>query len=422
MISFRRAVYQVHLWTGLALALYLLMLSVTGSALVYRLELNRSFATPAPRFEPGRTPLPPEAIADAARRAYPGWQVVHVGTRIRRHRPVTSVHLARGDASLERLFDPYTGADLGDAMSRAMYVLNWLSQLHDDLLLGETGRALNGYASALVVVLAVSGAFVWWPGWAARRRRQANTDPPVRTLSVRIHRSAGIWGVALVLVWAVSGVYFAFPERFDELAYAVSGDDFNGVGYRVLTWITYLHFGRFSAAAQIVWVVLGLLPAALVVTGVAVWWTRRFRRTATRRAAAARTTTGRWLNSRRGTWATAAALACALWAAYTWANYREEAFVQEFLETVAAGQYREAHAMWDGDDYTFDDFLADWGAGGRHVATGPTEVVDSTTFGAIVVVYVGTGARARVALAVDKETMLLSYAPGITYTTTATEQ
>ena len=41
----RRALFQVHLWCGLAIGLYILMISVTGSVLVYRNELFR--ASPA---------------------------------------------------------------------------------------------------------------------------------------------------------------------------------------------------------------------------------------------------------------------------------------------------------------------------------------------------------------------------------------
>ena len=37
----------MHLWTGIGLGLYIIMISVTGSVLVYRNELNVA-ATPAP--------------------------------------------------------------------------------------------------------------------------------------------------------------------------------------------------------------------------------------------------------------------------------------------------------------------------------------------------------------------------------------
>ena len=40
-IWLRRALFQVHLWCGLAIGLYILMISVTGSVLVYRNELFR---------------------------------------------------------------------------------------------------------------------------------------------------------------------------------------------------------------------------------------------------------------------------------------------------------------------------------------------------------------------------------------------
>src|SRR5262245_17918391 len=53
----RRALFQVHLWTGLALGLYVVVLSITGSALVYRNEMDRYFATPKPTFDPKATRL-----------------------------------------------------------------------------------------------------------------------------------------------------------------------------------------------------------------------------------------------------------------------------------------------------------------------------------------------------------------------------
>src|SRR5687768_18589193 len=71
----RRALFQIHLWTGLALGLYVVMLSVTGSALVYRNELDRFFATPRPVFDPKATRLATEQLQARAESAYPGWKV-----------------------------------------------------------------------------------------------------------------------------------------------------------------------------------------------------------------------------------------------------------------------------------------------------------------------------------------------------------
>ena len=53
----RRAMFQVHLWTGIAIGLYVVMLSLTGSVLVYRIELGNNLRTPRPAFQEGVKPL-----------------------------------------------------------------------------------------------------------------------------------------------------------------------------------------------------------------------------------------------------------------------------------------------------------------------------------------------------------------------------
>src|SRR5580704_15451361 len=74
----RKATFQLHLWSGIALGLYVLMVSVTGSVLVYRNELYRA-ATPEPIVSKGSGPrLTDEQLAAAARLLYPDYRVVKV--------------------------------------------------------------------------------------------------------------------------------------------------------------------------------------------------------------------------------------------------------------------------------------------------------------------------------------------------------
>ena len=47
----RRWSFQIHLWTGLVTGLYLALMSVTGSAIVFRGEIGR-LLTPMPRIVP----------------------------------------------------------------------------------------------------------------------------------------------------------------------------------------------------------------------------------------------------------------------------------------------------------------------------------------------------------------------------------
>ena len=77
-IWLRRALFQVHLWSGVAIGLYVLLISVTGSVLVYRNELYRA-ATPTPIISKSAEPrLTDDQLTDAATRLYPGYRVVNL--------------------------------------------------------------------------------------------------------------------------------------------------------------------------------------------------------------------------------------------------------------------------------------------------------------------------------------------------------
>ena len=42
----RKAIFQIHLWTGIGLGIYVVLISVSGSAIVFRNELYKSLWPP----------------------------------------------------------------------------------------------------------------------------------------------------------------------------------------------------------------------------------------------------------------------------------------------------------------------------------------------------------------------------------------
>jgi uncharacterized iron-regulated membrane protein len=160
----RRALFQVHLWTGLALGVYIVVLSLTGSALVYRRELVALFRTPVPPLDQSSQRLSIEELHAAARRAYPDYEIKEVNDASARRNAVVYVTVERSGVRKERLFHLYTGEDLGDSFTRGEQAVLWTVRLHDELLFGSEGRYWNGVGSALVTLLCLTGAVVWWPG------------------------------------------------------------------------------------------------------------------------------------------------------------------------------------------------------------------------------------------------------------------
>jgi hypothetical protein len=140
----RRALFQVHLFSGVAVGLYILMISVTGSALVYSNELYTA-ATPEPIISQGSTPrLTDDELEQAATHLYPGYRVVRIG-RARNLDQAVDVWLRRGNAMKQRLLDPRSGSDLGGSVPTGIWLISKLVDLHDNLLAGTNRSESERY-------------------------------------------------------------------------------------------------------------------------------------------------------------------------------------------------------------------------------------------------------------------------------------
>src|SRR5215469_11961218 len=77
-IWLRRAVFQVHVWTGIGLGVYILLMSITGSVLVYSNELYTA-ATLEPVVSKSSSPrLTDDQLMDAAKYLFPGYSVLRI--------------------------------------------------------------------------------------------------------------------------------------------------------------------------------------------------------------------------------------------------------------------------------------------------------------------------------------------------------
>jgi len=146
------------------------------------------------------------------------------------------------------------------------FSVEWLVNLHENLLAGSTGRLVNGIGAICVTSLCLTGAIVWWPGtkfW--RRSLTVSWRAPLARIMWDLHSALGFWCFVFILVWGISGIYFSVPQLFNPLFLLDPGDHFIDQG---LFWITQLHFGRFGWFTETLWTLLGLVPAVLAFTGI----------------------------------------------------------------------------------------------------------------------------------------------------------
>lgn len=195
-----RALFQIHMWLGMVAGLYLLVMSLSGSMIVFRDQLESDNFN-SPRFR----------------------------------------------------------------------TVEWIVNLHENLLSGQTGRRLNGMGAIALTGLCFTGAVIWWPGiqhW--RRSLSVNRRSSFARINWDLHNMLGFWCFLFLAMWGLSGIYFAFPEMayplFDSLDRSSTSVTLRFANQALLS-VTNLHFGRFGLVAESVWTLVGLVPAVLVFTG-----------------------------------------------------------------------------------------------------------------------------------------------------------
>jgi uncharacterized iron-regulated membrane protein len=189
-LRLRKAFSELHLWMGVGIGLYVSLLSISGSVIVFRSELDRTFF---------------------------------------------------------------------------YAMVEWLVNFHSNLLFGPAGRFVNGLGSVCVTLVCLTGIIVWWPGishW--RRALTVDWKAHFARFNWDMHSALGFWSLFLVLLWAISGFYFAFPEAVNAV-FRMFG---SGGDAATLYWLAFLHFGRFNLFTKSIWAVCGLVPAVLSATGV----------------------------------------------------------------------------------------------------------------------------------------------------------
>ena len=275
-LCLRRALLQVHLWAGIGLSLYVLLMSVSGTILIYRTEIERVFlrqpvvlAGPGPR-------MTVDELKQAAKRAYPKYEVTNI-VEYRPNQPA-EIWLKQDSKNLQRLFNPFTGADLGDPLRPEYRFIEWLVELHDNLLYRPVGRIINVIGGLIVTLLCLTGAVIWWPGidnW--RRSLTVSWKAEPKKLNWALHSAFGFWSIAFIFMWGISGMYVAYPKPFEiAVEFFDPAGKFSrkpSFGEAVLGWLAKLHFGRFGGLpTKLVWTAFGLVPVVLVITGILMWW------------------------------------------------------------------------------------------------------------------------------------------------------
>jgi uncharacterized iron-regulated membrane protein len=219
----RKSLLALHQWAGLILGLVLVVVSVSGAALVFRTQLERRVAAAMFVVEPRDSRLSADVLVARARAAQPAAELVGVHF----HGDPTMPDLAYFSNRSYVHLDPYTGEVIGTRL-RYGEGFGWVEGLHKYLLFepDRLGETVAGYTALTFILITLTGVVLWWP--ATRRALKAgltlNWKLTGRPWNLGLHKTLGVYAAGVVLASALTGVPMALDWAKRGL-YIVTGSD-----------------------------------------------------------------------------------------------------------------------------------------------------------------------------------------------------
>jgi len=216
-LGVRALLKWAHTWTGLLAGLVIAVVSLTGSVIVFRSEIE---GARIPKGASGPTAAGLDEIALQVATSNPGVRI----RRLRFPEHAGDPYIVQVDASGETrrlVCEASTGRVI--ATLNAGWV-EWTIDLHRNLLAAKTGRKAVGVAGIVLFTLAASGMLLWlggarqWRSWISVRP-QGGT----RRFHFELHRAAGLWSYALLTLVGFTGIGLAYPDTFRSALHFLTG-------------------------------------------------------------------------------------------------------------------------------------------------------------------------------------------------------
>lgn len=204
-----RTLWRWHFYAGLICIPFVIWLAVTGSAYLFRPQLEGWFDRDFTSLERTGQPASQQQIVDAALAVHPGSTLAAIV--LPEHpddaaRVVISDHGARTRVYLHPdTLDVLKTRDEGNTLERAIF------HLHGELMMGPWGAYLVELAACWAIVMILTGLYLWWPRNA--KGLAGVVYPRIGQGAKRfwrdLHAVVGMWVSAFALFLLLSGLPWA---------------------------------------------------------------------------------------------------------------------------------------------------------------------------------------------------------------------
>lgn len=210
----RKACFQIHLWLGILLALYVAVVGLSGSILVFREDFIPIPKTTVQGQKTNSARADLETIVRNARAAQPDRKLLSVFAPNEDTLAWTAYLQNEKKETVGVVLDPVNG----HVVTKFDYEHHWMhtiQELHIFLLSGKVGFLINGIGSICLLLVLLSGLVLWWPGiknWLSACKLDFRRN--WKRINWDLHSVIGFWTLAICSIWAISTIYFVWPKQF----------------------------------------------------------------------------------------------------------------------------------------------------------------------------------------------------------------
>ncbi|WP_153916324.1 PepSY-associated TM helix domain-containing protein [Shewanella sp. TC10] len=214
----RKTLFKWHSYGALIAMLPLLIISITGSILVFKVEID-SLLRPAHMVvdaQPTSQRVSLDSLMQTTLAANPGYELGGWELFDDKQRSDAGYLIKHGTEEWQKIYiNQYSGELLSQAQPMGHYITDWLLELHYTFLL-EVKGAWVGFAAALIMLfLGVSGIILYRRFWAKIFTMRFKAVK--RVLFSDIHKFIGILSSPVLIIMAFTGGYWNIAGILHEI-------------------------------------------------------------------------------------------------------------------------------------------------------------------------------------------------------------
>lgn len=212
----KKTAFKIHSWFALLCLAPLLVISLTGSVLVFKAEIDRLLMSDKVKVHSTSVKrLPMESLHNIIVAAHPDyvvgtWEFFDDGVQAD-----IAYLIKKGSFDWYKVYiDAYSGIIQSEPVPLDHYLTDWLLSLHYTFLLGDAGLIVGALFALVMLILGITGLIIYGKNY--RRLFTIRWQRAYAVLFSDLHKTVGVISSPILLVLGFTGLYWNIAEALHE--------------------------------------------------------------------------------------------------------------------------------------------------------------------------------------------------------------